>query len=232
MTGDTQHAAIVPDSVSGTILIGNLAQAWLVLALALIFGATLAGVQIFLGPIIEANKLNETLQKVPELVLGQALADKMAAENQHLDITRMALSDGAGSAGRRFYTVYEARYQGDVRGWVIKTVGQGYADKIELLLGLSADAGRITGLFILDQKETPGLGNKIADAQWRAQFIGKSVEPSLTVVKNGAGAGHEIDAVSGATISSRSVTRMVDTAVVDLRQQLVSRLHATDGGKG
>jgi electron transport complex protein RnfG len=64
-------------------------------------------------------------------------------------------------AGRaKFYSVYEARYQGGLKGWVVKTKGQGYADTIELLLGLSPDLRTITGLFILDQKETPGWATR------------------------------------------------------------------------
>ena len=53
----------------------------------------------------------------------------------------------------------------------MKTKGQGYADTIERLLGLSTDFRSITGLFVLDQKETPGLGNKIITDAWRSQFV-------------------------------------------------------------
>ena len=45
-------------------------QAWLVLLLAVCFGASLAGVHLKLAPVIETNKRNETLQQVPQLVLG------------------------------------------------------------------------------------------------------------------------------------------------------------------
>ncbi|BBO78265.1 hypothetical protein DSCW_56820 [Desulfosarcina widdelii] len=197
----------------------SLVQAWLVLLLAVSFGISLAGVQLALGPIIETNKVNETLERVPELVLGKDLADKMAAQNQSLEIAahRVAV-DKAGQA--KTYSVYEARYAGELRGWVIKTKGQGYADAIELLVGLSPDRKSLTGLFVLDQKETPGLGNKIVTADWRGQFIGAPTSRALVVVKSGAAKPGEIDAVTGATISSNSVTAMINTAVGDLRQPL------------
>jgi electron transport complex protein RnfG len=108
-------------------------------------------------------------------------------------------------------------------GWVAKASGQGYADKIELLLGLDPEAKSITGLFILEQKETPGLGNKIITDAWRSQFLDKKTDNPLVVVKGGAKVPNEIDAVTGATISSRSVTTIVNTAISDLRDPLAAK---------
>ncbi|BBO71240.1 hypothetical protein DSCA_51700 [Desulfosarcina alkanivorans] len=199
----------------------NLVQAWLVLVLAVGFGMSLAGVQLALGPVIESNKTSETLEKVPELVLGSALAAKMATENQTLEIAPRQVRVQK-PARDKFYSVYEARYQGDLKGWVVKTKGQGYADTIELLLGLSPDLRTITGLFVLDQKETPGLGNKIITDSWRGQFIDAPADRALVVVKTGAANPGEIDAVTGATISSKSVTALINTAIGDLRHPLTA----------
>ena len=209
---------------------GNyLVQAWLVIFLAVGFGVSLAGVQLSLGPVIEQNKLNETLAKVPELVLGSELAQTMAAQNQKLEIA--ARQVGVKKVGtEKFYGVYEATYQGERKGWVIKTKGQGYADNIELLLGLSPDLKTITGLFVLDQKETPGLGNKIITDTWRGQFIHAPADQPLVVVKTGASKPGEIDAVTGATISSRSVTSLINSTIKDLRQPLADS--PADTGKG
>jgi electron transport complex protein RnfG len=198
----------------------SLVQAWLVLLLAVSFGVSLAGVQLALGPIIEANKINETLEKIPELVLGSDLAAKMVAQNQRLDIEARKVSVIKADRDKS-YRVYEARYQDTLRGWVIKARGQGYADVIELLVGLSPGLESITGLFVLDQKETPGLGNKIITPEWRGQFIGAPTTSALTVVKTGAAQPGEIDAVTGATISSKSVTAMINAVIADLRKPLV-----------
>ena len=208
----------------------SLVQAWLVLLLAVSFGVSLAGVQVVLGPIIEANKINETLEKVPELVLGSDLATRLDAQNQRLEITAHQVA--AARADRdKTYSVYEARYQGELRGWVVKARGQGYADTIELLVGLSPGLDSISGLFVLDQKETPGLGNKIITADWRGQFIGLSTKHDLVVVKTGAAQPGEIDAVTGATISSRSVAAMINAAIGDLRKPL-AEMRKQGGGNG
>jgi Na+-translocating ferredoxin:NAD+ oxidoreductase RnfG subunit len=141
----------------------NLFQAWLVLLLATVFGSALAGVQTKLGPVIEANKTRETLAKIPALVLGEDQAAKLSHQKKSLSITSRTIELERNGI-KKFYTVYDAAFEdGTLAGYVAKAAGQGYADKIELLLGLDADARTITGLFILDQKETPGLGNRIIE---------------------------------------------------------------------
>ncbi|MDY0220093.1 MAG: FMN-binding protein [Desulfobacterium sp.] len=198
----------------------NLGQAWLVLLLAIIFGSSLAGVQAALGPKIEENKLKETLEKVPIVILGQTAADELKSKDQHLTITPNTVSV-ARQGVTKFYTLYRADFaDGTTAGWVAKTKGQGYADRIELLVGMDQDGGRVTGLFILDQKETPGLGNKIVEDAWRAQYSDKSTSTPFTVVKLPRGGENEIDAISGATISSDAVTNLVNQAVSDLKHRV------------
>ena len=180
-----------------------LKQAWLVIVLSLGFGAALAAVQSSLGPKIAANKLAETMRQVPLLVPGTA-ADKTTA---------ITVEDTV---------VYRAQNaSGKLAGWVIPARGQGFADTIELLIGLDASGETITGLFVLAQKETPGLGDFIT-GKWREQFAGKKTLAPLTVVKKmpGTVADSEIAAVTGATISSESVKNIVNAAVEKFRGKL------------
>lgn len=193
---------------------GYWGQAWLVIFLAVVSGATLAFVQMRLGDAVAANKLNETLTQVPRLVWGDAAPPAV-------DITPGTAAVTTGGNQRR-YPVYRVTRDGELAGWVAKAGGQGYADRIEALVGLSPDGGTITGLFVLEQKETPGLGNKITLPDWRAQFAGKTTGAPLRVVKGGGAGPGEIDAVTGATISSRSVTDIVNRAVADLRPPLAA----------
>lgn len=218
----------MPPSTFERLKNNNIIQAWLVLFLALCFGSALAGVQMSLGPKIETNKINETREKVPELVLGKAAAQKMAEQGQNLEaLPENIVVEKPGKQST--YNVFEARKDGDRLGWVVKAGGQGYADKIELLLGLDAKAENITGIFVLEQKETPGLGNKIVTDEWRDQFKGVGTDQLLTVVKGGkTSVPNEINAVTGATISSRSVTDIINTAVADLKGPLTAK---GSGGK-
>jgi len=190
-------------------------QAWLVLLLATFFGATLAGIQLTLAPKIEANKLNETIEKVPELIFGADAAQALSEENQAIEIDRQFIE-----SGNKIYSVFQAKTDGQTDGWVIKASGQGYAGRIELLVGVDAKAETITGLFILDQKETPGLGNKIMEPAWRNQFNNKPTQQQMTAVKTKASASNEINAITGATISSKSVCGIINQCLDNLRQPL------------
>lgn len=172
-------------------------DAWLVIALSLGFGAALAGVQSGLSARIAENKLNDSLSQVPALVPGSTRGVR-------------EVSDGR--------TVYQALDEAGQRaGWVVPGTGQGFADRIEVLVGMDAAAERITGIYVLDQKETPGLGDNVTRADWRSQFAGKSARSPLRVVKTGARSAEEIDGYTGATISSEAVTRAVNEAVARFR---------------
>jgi electron transport complex protein RnfG len=194
----------------------NIVQAWLVILLSLCFGSALAAVQVQLSDTIAANKLNETLEQVPALIWGEGKAPPS-----------VQITPGAVSIPKNGQTssmnVYRVAQDNKVAGWVVKADGQGYGDKVELLIGTDADVQKITGLFVLEQKETPGLGNKISEARWRAQFAGKSTATPLQVVKGKGEGPATIDAITGATISSRSVTAIVNTTIANLRGRLESR---------
>jgi len=187
---------------------GHIRQAWLVILLAAVYGGALAGVQTTLGPRIEKNKKDETLSKVPQLVEG-------AAGEQTVEVVV------TGADGNK-QTVYRAHAPDGAThvGWVLPAGGRGFADRIEVLIGLCADASTITGLYVLDQKETPGLGNLITDQElFLDQFAGKSADQPLTVVKVDP-TGNQIRALSGATISSESVAEIVNHAIANFREPL------------
>ncbi len=119
-------------------------QAWLVLILAICYGGALASIQLTLAPIISENKINETREKVPELVFGEKKAKNMASKGETLDIEPTMVSVEKGDK-KISYSVFKAMDNGEIAGWVAKSSGQGYADKIELLIGLDPkDASSLT----------------------------------------------------------------------------------------
>lgn len=197
-------------------------QAWLVLVLCLFFGSSLAGIQLVLSPKISENKKNETLKKIPDLVLGEIRektekGDEVVIGSFPVNVEK----DGK----KKKYLVYEVKDKtGNLLGFVSKSSGQGYADKIELLAGFDSEFKTYTGLFVLDQKETPGLGNKITDVKWRRQFFGQKLQNTLKVVKTGAKLPGEIDAITGATISSRCVRNIITTMSKDLKVPIQKRI--------
>lgn len=98
-----------------------------------------------------------------------------------------------------------------VIGYTVKTATAGYADKIEVTTGISVK-GKITGVSVGNNSETPGLGSKAAEPAFQDQFNDQSVKKKLEVVKSAPGEG-QIQALTGATITSNGVTVGVNTAV-------------------
>lgn len=209
------HTSVTPSNG------GYLAQVWLVVFLAIVFGAALAAVQVRLGGVIAANKLNETLAQVPRLVLGPSDAAGTASRRGTIDIIPGSLTVKKGDRSTS-YQLFRVDQEKKLSGWVVKTRGQGYADKIDLLIGLDAAMDAITGIFVLEQKETPGLGNKITQPSWRQQFVGQKTALPLTVNQFEGKDDNGIDAITGATISSRSVVEIVNRTIRDTRGQLVA----------
>jgi electron transport complex protein RnfG len=99
----------------------------------------------------------------------------------------------------------------------------GYQDLVSLLFGVDPTARTITHLNVLGNRETPGLGSKIAtDERFIAQFQGLPLDHPIEVVKPGRGEHPwQIDAITGATISSKTVARAINRSVSpSLTQQL------------
>ena len=89
-------------------------------------------------------------------------------------------------------------------GFVIETVTQGYAGEITMLVGVSNE-GTVTGLVVRDMSETFGLGGKaLNDWQFLAQYLQTSGDAAV---------GENVDAITGATVTSKAVTRCVNAAV-------------------
>ncbi len=105
---------------------------------------------------------------------------------------------------------------GRVTGVAVAAAEAGFQDVITLIYGFDPTTGRLLGMKVLESRETPGLGDRIEkDPAFVAQFAG--ARPPLTVVKRPTGADGEIDAISGATISSRAVVRMIDRSLARVR---------------
>lgn len=108
--------------------------------------------------------------------------------------------------------VYEGKNKDEVVGYTIKTLPKGYGGKIELIVGISKD-GLVTGTNIGSMSETPGLGSKASEPKFKDQFKDKPATTELSVVKGSVSSENEIQAISGATITSKAVTKGVNAAI-------------------
>lgn len=99
---------------------------------------------------------------------------------------------------------------GSIIGYVVVNAASGYGGDVTVMTGVTTD-GKVTGINILSHSETPGLGAKAkTDDGWREQF--KGLIKDITVSKDKAG-DNSIDAITGATITSRAVVEAVNEAI-------------------
>ena len=137
-----------------------------------------------------------------------ALQEKMAAIQSVLpacdnDPTQDAVTLNLEGETRTFYVATQAgRYVG--AAFEVAS-SKGYGGDIRLMVGITAD-GLVHGIEILSQKETPGLGARIADDDFKQRFAGRSARDTTWAVGKDGG---DIDAITAATISSRAVVGAV-----------------------
>jgi len=101
----------------------------------------------------------------------------------------------------------------NVVGYVITvTDKEGYGGNIQFTIGIQSD-GTINGVSFLSIEETAGVGMKAKENKFKSQFEGRKVD-SFEYTKNGATADNQIDAISGATITTNAVTNGVNTGIL------------------
>lgn len=104
--------------------------------------------------------------------------------------------------------VYKATLDGADAGYCVEVNPKGFGGALKMIVGINAD-GTVAGIKVTEASETPGLGAKAqSDKNWIAQFAGQPADGSLAVTKDGG----TINAITGATITSRAVTLGVNTA--------------------
>lgn len=109
------------------------------------------------------------------------------------------------------YIIYQ---DGEKAGYAFMASGSGYSGDIDIMVGLDSGFG-IKSISILSQTETPGLGSRITESSFTDQFKGLSASDIALKVDGG-----KIDAVTGATISSRAVVNAVKEKIVEIIDSL------------
>lgn len=114
-------------------------------------------------------------------------------------------------------TYYAAINGGKISAYIFTESSKGYGGDVSVMTAIKPD-GTVAGVAILDVSgETPGLGQNAAKESFFSQYIG--LKMGVSVLKNGAKAeNNEVDAVTGATITSTAVTRAVNKALDDFEK--------------
>lgn len=167
--------------------------------IGVVSGALLSEINSWAAPKIEANRKAETERAI--FVVQSDATKYEKVENVDFELYEV-FDDDKNSLG------YALPYEGN-----------GFQGKIRLIVGLDKELTNILGLEVLEQVETPGLGTKVTETPFTDQFINLLLKPQVEWVKGVEPSNpNEIQAITGATISSKAIVNIINNGVKKLRE--------------
>ena len=181
----------------------------------LISGIAIIGIYESTLPTITANKARELREAVFKVLPGVTRMQALAHRDGQLVVGAEPAKDEP-----VIYGGYDD--DGSFVGYAMPGAGPGFQDTIALLYGYQPGKKLVVGMEVLESRETPGLGDKIyKDMDFVDEFSALAVEPEIVAVKKGTKtADNQVDAITGATISSKAIVRIINETHADWAGQL------------
>ncbi len=152
-------------------------------------------------------------QKVKKVVENRQLLFPEAKEFKELDVKELLSAD---IDEKQVSALAEAKNEaGETIGYIAETNARGYGGAVNIMLAIGTNQ-KLVGLRIMDNSETAGLGKKVEGESFRSQF--KDLDATKRYTARSVEGKEQIDAISGATISSNAVAEAINVAL-DLWQQ-------------
>ncbi len=182
---------------------------------------------------VAANKRIATERAVFKVIpAATSITEYLALPNGELAL-KVGAGETAASAGIRFFAAYDAH--GQLAGVAAEGAAKGYADTVRIMFGYSPACQCVVGIGVVAMRETPGIGDKIiTDREFLANFNALDVKLNaelsalaneVKAVKHGAKTqAWQIDAIAGATITSRAVGKAINDAAQSLLPRLLPKL--------
>jgi len=127
--------------------------------------------------------------------------------------------------GEEIYKLFDAK--GSLIAYAFLAQGQGYQGKIKMLVVSDSSLELLKGIEVVESLETPGLGAKIQDAPFKKQFKDLNVKKAMTCVKGEVEEEGQIKAITGATVSSRTVVNILNKRLKEIRKLIEGLLRNT-----
>lgn len=184
-------------------------------------GLLLVGVYLSTLPAIQQHRAESLRKAIFQVLPGCTEYQTLELRDGQLAAVQEAEQGSSeGEVAPRVYAGYNAA--GEFIGFAIQGEEPGFQDLIGAIFGYQPEEKVIIGFEVLESKETPGLGDKIMkDEDWLANFDALQVEPAIEVVKKGQGQRpNQVEAITGATISSKAVVRLLEKELVEWRSVL------------
>ncbi len=192
-------------------------------------GLAIVGIFLVTQPMIERNRA-EALEAAIYRVLEGAKT-RVAFVIREGKLARFESPDNSLPKEEAVYAGYDE--EGTLLGFAVPAEGPGFQDTIKLLYGYDAEKRRVVGMEVLESRETPGLGDKIIkDMNFVGNFRDLAVEPKIVAVKGGRSQENEVDAISGATISSVAVCNIINESNSRWLERLDEAKGAAASGNG
>ncbi len=187
---------------------GGIVQLVVVLGLITFLCALILGVINGVTKDKIAQNAVETRNAAMAEIIPDADFEDMDVNLSAEDVAAAGVSLPAGRTAAAITGVYKATKDGADAGYCVQVTPKGFGGVLTMIVGINAD-GTIAGAKVTSHSETPGLGAKSqADPNWITQYAGQTADGQLQVTKDGG----TINAITGATITSRAVTDGVNTA--------------------
>ncbi len=168
-----------------------------------ISGLVLVSAYLYTLPMIEANKARALEQAIYQVLPGCNAFKPMGLSAGKLEVQETPGSDA-------IFAGYDAR--GQLIGFAIPAQVIGFQDVVAGIIGYDPVRKMVIGFEVLESKETPGLGDKIIkDAAFRNNFTELECAAGVVIVSPGKKSKpNEVEAISGATISSKAVVKLLN----------------------
>lgn len=197
-------------------------QVWLLLVLGIVFGISLAYTDKLTRKRIEDNRLAQIRQLAQKIITGLPVKrGELGSDRDSGSVYTVELNERTDLKEKGLWA-FEVRDtdKKTLLGYVVIGEGIGW-DRLKVLIGLDVKLDNILGIDILDLRETPGLGARISEDWFKKQFI-KPTDRPLELVKGKAEGRYQIQAITGATISSTAVVDIVNKTV-NMAKKLLSK---------
>ncbi|MCK4462876.1 MAG: RnfABCDGE type electron transport complex subunit G [Candidatus Omnitrophica bacterium] len=173
----------------------------------LISGASLVFVYRYAKPLIAENQRRETKEAIFKVFPKAHAYEKVKKDDEEIFLVKDKRANDL--------------------GYAFIAEGNGYQGKIKLMVGIKTDLITLSGIEILESQETPGLGQEITERTFKKQFINLKTLPFISYVKGKQPEKeNEIQAITGATISSKAVVSILNEKIKKIRA-VIARSEAT-----
>ena len=199
----------------------------------------LGAVSLVCGVLIVGTNLATSgrIRRNQEIIMRDSVAELLPGIQKQIiygiePSGELKILPGVEAEGPRLFAGYDT--SGKFLGVVIETSERGYADVISAMYAYSPEKKEITGFKVVDMRETPGLGDRVrSDPEFQKNFTALDASGhAISAVRHGTKkSAWEIDAISGATISSRAVGRMLNKSVQSVTPVVLKNLGRIEKGE-